>query len=66
MQVIPEPSNVTNYQCPDCAFAFDVAPSDERPLVERFDGQSGRSVYRVVTVGGDEVHRCISPFLMLS
>jgi hypothetical protein len=53
------------YRCVECD-AVIVAANLGTQLTERFVASSGGPVHRVVTVGGVEVHRCLSPFLMLS
>jgi hypothetical protein len=53
------------YRCAECDAVIADANLGVAP-VESFVGRSGRPVYRVVSVDGVEVHRCLSPFLMLS
>ena len=65
MWTISGPNAEVSYRCAECDFAIDVDRDGPEP-VESFVGRSGRPVYRVVTVAGEEVHRCVSPFLMLS
>jgi hypothetical protein len=60
-----QPNNETPYRCVECDAVIGAANLGSQPT-ESFVGISGGPVHRVVTVGGVEVHRCLSPFLMLS
>ena len=70
MQAISEPideigGSENAYRCTDCDITVEVDGDGQRP-VEGLLRRSGRPSQRVVTVAGVEVHRCPSPFLMLS
>ena len=53
------------YRCTDCDTSVEFTDVGQPP-VEGLLRRSGRPSQRVVTVAGVEVHRCPSPFLMLS
>ena len=69
MQAISEPigeigGSEDTYRCTDCDARVEVADGGEQP-VEGLLRRSGRPSHRVVTVAGVEVHRCLSPFLIM-
>jgi hypothetical protein len=65
MRSIPDTPDPDRYRCAECDVVIATA-ADSDDLTESFVGESGGPVHRVVTVGGVEVHRCLSPYLMLS
>lgn len=65
MWTIPEIPERDTFRCAECDAVIAASEHDDQPI-ESFVGESGRPVHRVVTAGGVEVHRCLSPFLMLS
>jgi hypothetical protein len=47
------------YECAQCGAALDIAP-DKVPLVT-IHGASGKVNERVISIDGEEVHRCTPP-----
>jgi hypothetical protein len=69
MQAISGPSgeiggSENTFRCADCDASVEVTDDGEQP-VEGLLRRSGRPSHRVVMVDGVEVHRCLSPFLIM-
>lgn len=47
------------YECAQCGAVLDIAP-DKMPSVA-IHGASGKKNERVISVDGEEVHRCVRP-----